>query len=540
MARQRQTFPRDELAHLWAHQTQDSARDNIGGSFYFTGPTLYSYGSHFVIGHWLEDGRLLWNDSSYGPTTSKHQRIGRAAVPRYKWETAIHVPSLDQDGTRKHGFANLARSCIDAALSQLESARKARQRRGGYLWQARRYLDSARELYKLTGNNKGAAAVPTVAEDADIGAIDAILQQAKRAEYLAKAETALARVRELMATARLCDSGENVGAHQSIGEPWHGMISAACGVMNATTAAQKVLTEAADYVKRAGDKPKTSIRNLQRECAQLQAKHAEQARADTDAAALDQARISAPRVVRAIAAFRRDVPTGGGRFYSIDGAADRMRRALDNMRAEKRPADLVALLDRADRVISGAALASQYESAADDLRRHLDNPAQWNVPSSGELMRTAAHVQIPYWRLRLQSLGAQIAQARAEDAARREERNRAAIAEWKAGAAVRPGHDWPTLARIVGDMVQTSRGASVPLSHACRLARIARRVIRNGGQAWEPGNGPRVGHFEVQSIGADGAAVIGCHDFSAAESMRMLSILEACPACAEVREEVPA
>jgi hypothetical protein len=534
MARQKQVFPRDTLAHLWAHQSQDSARDS-SGSMYFTGPTLYSYGSHFVIGHWLEDGRLLWNDGTYGNTTSKHQSIGRQSVPRYKWETAIHVPSLNQDGTRKHGFADNAKRCIDAAMHALEDARKARQRRGFHIRTARKYLTSARELFILTGNKKGAAAVPEIAEDADTAAIDAVLRQAKRAEYLSQAETILARVSNLMSDARIAASGADVGSHQSIGEPWHGMLSPACAVMNGTTAARKLLTEAADYVKRAGDKPKRAIQNALKECDALQSAHAAQALADTDAAALDNARINLPRLIGAIASFKRGTVEYRMRF-GIANSAEKVRRAYLAIREENRPADIGAWLTRADAVMSGAALASEYADKVQELAEHRADPVRNSVPSFGELRRVAAHCQIPYWRARLETLAAEIASAREEDAARREERNRAAIEAWKAGDAVRPGADWPTLARIAGDYVQTSRGASVPIAHACRLSRIARRVISNGGRAWEPGTGPRVGHFEVQSIGADGSAVIGCHEFSAAEGLRILALLETCEACAAVVE----
>lgn len=44
----KRVFPTDEIAHIWAHQRQDEAR-NSGGNFYFNGPTIYSYGGHFPI-----------------------------------------------------------------------------------------------------------------------------------------------------------------------------------------------------------------------------------------------------------------------------------------------------------------------------------------------------------------------------------------------------------------------------------------------------------------------------------------------------------
>ncbi len=48
MKRQRHVFPNREIPHLWAHKTQDEGRNGTG-SFYFTGATIYSYGSHFPI-----------------------------------------------------------------------------------------------------------------------------------------------------------------------------------------------------------------------------------------------------------------------------------------------------------------------------------------------------------------------------------------------------------------------------------------------------------------------------------------------------------
>ena len=39
---------KSEVAHLWANQIQDEARDSRK-SFYFEGRTIYSYGAHFTI-----------------------------------------------------------------------------------------------------------------------------------------------------------------------------------------------------------------------------------------------------------------------------------------------------------------------------------------------------------------------------------------------------------------------------------------------------------------------------------------------------------
>ena len=80
----------DQALHLWAHQSQDSARNNTG-SVLFEGDTCYSYGRHFPMatiyaatgGHRL----VLMTTERYGVTTAKHLSMMRRA--------ASHLPSVD-------------------------------------------------------------------------------------------------------------------------------------------------------------------------------------------------------------------------------------------------------------------------------------------------------------------------------------------------------------------------------------------------------------------------------------------------------------
>lgn len=67
------------------------------------------------------------------------------------------------------------------------------------------------------------------------------------------------------------------------------------------------------------------------------------------------------------------------------------------------------------------------------------------------------------------------------------------------------------LLRVRGDNLETSQGASVPLSHAIRAFRFIKRV-RETGQPWQRnGHTVRVGHFQVDSIDASGNFKAGCH-----------------------------
>ena len=71
------------VAHLWAHQSQDSARS--GHNFYFEGKDIYSYGSHFRCAS-IETNQqgqraYLVTTRTYSSTTAKHMGMVRHAIP---------------------------------------------------------------------------------------------------------------------------------------------------------------------------------------------------------------------------------------------------------------------------------------------------------------------------------------------------------------------------------------------------------------------------------------------------------------------------
>ena len=91
----RHVYPNHEIPHLWAHQSQDEAR-NSTGSFYFEGPTIYSYGSHFPIARHVTNGRgeraILFTTAHHSVTTSGHcSAVVRAIPPAVP---VFHVPHV--------------------------------------------------------------------------------------------------------------------------------------------------------------------------------------------------------------------------------------------------------------------------------------------------------------------------------------------------------------------------------------------------------------------------------------------------------------
>jgi hypothetical protein len=96
--RKKYVYDTGEIPHLWAHRTQDEAR-NRQGNFYFNGDTVYSYGSHFPIARHVVnkagDRAVVFTTASYSVTTSGHCLAVRSAIPSEI--PVFHVPELYPD-----------------------------------------------------------------------------------------------------------------------------------------------------------------------------------------------------------------------------------------------------------------------------------------------------------------------------------------------------------------------------------------------------------------------------------------------------------
>jgi hypothetical protein len=96
------------------------------------------------------------------------------------------------------------------------------------------------------------------------------------------------------------------------------------------------------------------------------------------------------------------------------------------------------------------------------------------------------------------------------------------VSEWKAGKHVQvPSVVEDVFLRVrhrEGEsVVETSKGAEVPLSHAARLL----PVIRSGKPYQHNGHTIHVGHFRIDAIDADGNVTAGCHFIKRAELERL-------------------
>jgi hypothetical protein len=93
--RKKCVYDTGEIPHLWAHRTQNEAR-NRQGNLYFTGDTIYSYGSHFPIARHVSNDAgeraVLFTTSTYSVTTSGHCSAVRSAIPSSI--RSFHVPNV--------------------------------------------------------------------------------------------------------------------------------------------------------------------------------------------------------------------------------------------------------------------------------------------------------------------------------------------------------------------------------------------------------------------------------------------------------------
>ena len=116
-ARIKEVQPTDMVAHLWAHQTQEHARNGAGRdyNFYFNGDTIYSYGSHFPIARHVTNKRgeaaVLMTTKGYSSTTGGHiwsvkRAVGHLTV--FNIENVVGTKPADEMARYGEKLAKLA------------------------------------------------------------------------------------------------------------------------------------------------------------------------------------------------------------------------------------------------------------------------------------------------------------------------------------------------------------------------------------------------------------------------------------------------
>jgi hypothetical protein len=551
--RVRRVFPRETVAHLWAHGAQDGARDS-SRNFYFTGPTLYSYGSHFVMGHILKgeqygplNGCILWNDESRSNTTSKHQSIAWRSMTRQQRDNAIHLPEIDQDIARSIDRAivnkqlpDFAAKLVRVVQSHIVAILGKRHNSGPFcdsVFNARKYDKSARALYSAAKKKYPLPEIP-----ADIPA-----EKNARVQFVASFSRAI--VLENLATARR-EAADYLRVAQSestslTGDAYtdprsHARIMAStydCAVRGLDACDDADKHYATLHTGKKRDPQASKIRKALEPLASA----FKMAREKAD---IEVGKNEVNRFIQSYFKYCRGRHHSANQreLFPIPGYIPKPSR---NYLASL-PADSFenAIVNRAKRIQTVSEINRLYKHILSDLaaaESYGDQYPHYALRCFNTVAATALSIERMnhgYSLFILTRIEPLLRDARVKITHYQkiiQEKNAKVISDWIAGVSnVRPPYEAGTYARIKGANVETNRGATVPIEHACRLTRVFDRIVSAGGKQWSDGAGPIVGHYRVNSIGADGSLVIGCHEFTPVEAKRMRDILANCQECADV------
>ena len=87
-----------ETIHVFAQQTQSEGR-NSSSSVYFRDNKIYSYGSHYLLGEYINPETIIINDFGYSVSTSKHiSELNQATYHKKQFFTSsICIKSVEND-----------------------------------------------------------------------------------------------------------------------------------------------------------------------------------------------------------------------------------------------------------------------------------------------------------------------------------------------------------------------------------------------------------------------------------------------------------
>lgn len=122
-----------DVIHLYAQQSQSEARTS---NIYFEDKKIWSYGSHYLLGEFLDSETILINDLGYSVTTSKHIHQLRYATNQFKqfFKSETDIKQV--------------LSTVRNNVKRLENARKKEL----YILPSLRLFDTLNDFLKYTKN----------------------------------------------------------------------------------------------------------------------------------------------------------------------------------------------------------------------------------------------------------------------------------------------------------------------------------------------------------------------------------------------------
>lgn len=496
-----------EVAHIWASRSQVSGRSS-DGRMYFERRDLFSYGSHYVLGHITSDlapnapGVVLLNSNSYSVSTGKHKSLTWRAVSHY---TAHYVPDLTALVKILEQLGNPGQ-ILDVTLPPYQYSDGTLAATPGQYRERTKAETRARDrealvdfVYMHPGTDPAAGAYILALGGVPSSAAVFARTVAKRAaDDKAKADKA---ARELQ--------------RQNLG-----LASLALGTTAAGFAADLKATGCDIYIKRGGwradDKP------VARGALVDEVRDLRDAHKAAKAAGWSKARVA--RLWAMLKQARAEV----ARRIAICEVVEKNKSNRENIRLVR---EYLAKHN------AGTLEGYLYNSAVSRIRSLLVS-----LPSASP-MGEQRLLKLDAMALKAAEIGKSVMEREAaerEAAARvrrAEEAERAAAtrAAWFAGEGVRfsgvdvdgrafiraVGVTRDASGAIDGGDLQTSQGAVVPLVHAVRAFRFL-KLCHDKGEGWAAnGRTLPVGHYKVSQIEPDGSFVAGCHRIGWAEVSRL-------------------
>lgn len=121
----KKVFTNSEIVHVFNQQSQNEGRTSTG-SMYFYSNKIYSYGSHYLLGHFLDNNTILINDKGYSSTTSKHIYLLKYATRNRKqyFETKTNFKLVNKNIKEYLNKLTRARKTKEFYLSEIDSTLK--------------------------------------------------------------------------------------------------------------------------------------------------------------------------------------------------------------------------------------------------------------------------------------------------------------------------------------------------------------------------------------------------------------------------------
>lgn len=218
---------------------------------------------------------------------------------------------------------------------------------------------------------------------------------------------------------------------------------------------------------------------------------------------------------------RMAIPHGTPVFYVEDVTEKPSRKSLDHYAARIASQSMVVAKakSRMERELS------QLQALVNEANAFCEMfgfKTRFTMPANVDEMKALAAERTAKAIRAAKAAAKKVAARKAKEAAEQLER----LEQWKQGASVYPGRvDGYDHLRLVGDEVETTANAIVPLKHVKRVAKLILKKALAGVEWHTNGETIRVGEYNLESISPNGDVRIGCHLFARAEIERFAALI---------------